>query len=95
MESTTTARKKNKFCSATSNAFLSLDQFGVAYQMKLEDGNASVSSPLGAIMSILLFLVLTGFSTSKMIVFLGKKDINILQTTQMHFYDDNYEFNTA
>ena len=87
-----TARKKNKFCSTTGNAFLSLDQFPGSYRMKLEDGNESVSSPLGSIMSILLFLVLIGFSTSKMIVFFGKHDINILQTTQINYFDDKYEF---
>ena len=65
-------RKKKKFCSSTNSAFLSLDQFGVAYQMKLEDGNQSVSSPLGAIMSILLFLIISAFSLSKMIVLIGK-----------------------
>ncbi len=61
--------------------------------MKLDnDGNKDLKSIMGAICSIMLTILVCIYAYQKMDVFLKKKDVDILSTTNGLFYSDEDTF---
>ena len=77
------------------------DQFGETFHMKLDGASDDLRSILGALCSLVLFLIVLGFAYLKADVLINKKDVDILSTVNDNFFtpDDvlNYSngFNIA
>lgn len=73
------------------------DKFGESYQMKLSgdgDGQTSVTSWMGSLCTLLMVLMLGGYTYQKVDVFIKKEGAVILQTLHDSYYgnDDNFGY---
>lgn len=76
------------------NKLKSQDQFGETFNMKLDAGSDDVRSILGALCSLILFIIVLGFAYLKADVLINKKDVDILSTSNDSFFtpDDVIKF---
>ena len=63
--------------------------------MKLDEGSDSIKSLMGSLCSILLTIVLFTYAYQKMDVLIGRKDIDVLQTTNEMYFPDDDEFSAT
>ena len=60
--------------------------------MRVDEGHASLASPLGSIISILLALILLAYTFLKVDSFINKKGVDIKVTDKANYYDASIEF---
>ena len=66
-----------------------IDKFGEGYQMKVDGGKVTALPTLaGTFCSVLLIIIVIGYTVMKIDVLLGKKDIDILMAVNESFLDD-------
>ena len=63
--------------------------------MKLEHDESAYTSCLGAMCTIVVAIFLFGFSYTKMITLVGRKDVDIIESTQDFYFEDNERFSAA
>ena len=73
-----TKRQTSKFSRrGVSRVFLSLDLFQSQSTWRVDEANASLASPVGAISSILLCIVLLAYTALKVDTFVNKKAVDV------------------
>ena len=75
-----------------SRVFLSLDLFQSQSTWRVDEANASLASPVGAISSILLSIVLLAYTALKVDTFVNKKAVDIKVSEISDYYDSTVEF---
>ena len=60
--------------------------------MQLEEDKQSVHTLCGSICSLLLIVVVASYAYQKTDVWLQKKDVDIMTSTQTDFFDEHYVF---
>ena len=60
--------------------------------MKIDDGKDALPSKLGALCSFLFFLAMVSYTSYKLYILEGKKNIDIVQAVKVNHYDNNYTF---
>ena len=68
------------------------DQFGQSFTFLIDEGRDALPSKIGAICSILLFVVVLAYTVYKISVLEGKTSIDILQAVKENHFDDSYVF---
>ena len=72
-----------------------MDQFGQKFSMKLDGETDSVQTSMGSICSLILFAIVTVYAYLKVDVWLNKKDVDIMTSTQTDFFTDDYVFDNS
>ena len=72
--------------------FLSYDQFGQPYELKIGEKRSALPSKMGSFCSILLLVVLFAYAGYKASILEGKKKVDIVQAVQENYFDDSYVF---
>ena len=72
--------------------FLSQDQFGQAFKMRIESGKDTLYSKMGSLCSIMLKVILILFTIYKINILNGKKSIDIVQAVLENHFDDTHVF---
>ena len=62
------------------------------YQIKLEKGQDALPSKVGALCSLLLFVVMIVFTGYKISILNDKKSIDIIQAVKENHYDEHHVF---
>jgi len=72
------------------NKIKNQDAFGEQFRMKLDAGKGDLRSIVGALCSIVVFLLVLGYSFLKFDVFYAKKDVDILSTLNDNYFSADY-----
>ena len=72
-----------------------LDHFGQTYSMKIDQEKSILQTSMGSLCSIILLCIVTSYSVQKFNVWVERKDVDILWSTNDSFYDYNYNFTHA
>ena len=70
----------------------SIDQFGQAYRMKLNESEMKKFSFMGAMLTIMLFTMLLTFAISKLLAWKHKKDVDIMGAIVENAFDYTFKF---
>ena len=60
--------------------------------MRVDQGHASLASPIGSILSIMLAVILLAYTALKVDSYVNKKGVDIKVTKNANYYDSTYEF---
>ena len=71
------------------------DKFGQTYKIHLDDGSDALPSKVGALCSILLFVVMIVYTGYKISILNGKKSIDIIQAVKENHFDDSHIFTAS
>ena len=94
MPSSTLTDIKTKSTSRFSRALLSIDQFPEPLQMQMDGGKTSIGSPIGALCSILMLIVVIAYAAQKTVILVNGSDTN-LQVTRLEDFFQGSESLTA
>ena len=72
---------------------IGLDSFGQSFSMKLHDGMDKLHTLSGLTFSVLLVLIMMGYTFQKIDILQNRRDFSILSTIKENFYDQDYEIN--
>ena len=92
------AKQPNRFTKTVvkaESAFQGLDHFGQTYSMKIDQEKSILQTSMGSLCSIILLCIVTSYSVQKFNVWVERKDVDILWSTNDSFYDYNYNFTHA
>ena len=73
---------------------VSNDSFGQSFSMKFKDGNQAVPTISGFVFSIILSVILIGYSYQKFDILINKKDAKIFSTDKISAIADTEVFDT-
>ena len=82
---------KAKSKSSFGDKIQSMDRFGESFTMKFEGGKKQLKSITGATLSILLIIVLLGYTALKVDTLLRRNQISIISAVNEDFYEDTYQ----
>ena len=60
--------------------------------MRVDQGHASLASPIGSILSIVLAVILLAYTALKVDSYVNKKGVDIKVTNNQDYYSSQYEF---
>ena len=81
---------KGKSNSSFGDKIMTMDRFGESFTMKFEGGKKQLKSITGATLSILLIIVLLGYTALKVDTLLRRNQISIISAVNEDFYEDTY-----
>ena len=70
------------------NSLKSTDLFSERFRMRLDDGEASISTVTGALCSLLIVILLVLYFYLKLDVLVYRKDVDVLSTLKDYQFDD-------
>ena len=73
----------------------SIDQFGESFRMKLDKHRHSVNSTIGSFFSFIMFVVVAAYAYQKTDVWLEKKDVDIMSSTQRQAHGTDMIFDAS
>lgn len=71
---------------------LDLDKFSSSMQLGIDKGRKNLPSKLGALCTVLLFVILVAFAAYKLDIVGQRKRIDIFQAVYENYFDDAYVF---
>lgn len=71
---------------------LAQDQFSQQFRMKLDLGIEALPSAAGVVFSILLFIVVLGYTAQKCEILINKRDVDIMSVTKKDYYSQHEQF---
>ena len=75
--------------------FKQIDGFAEGFSMKLERDESHYTSYFGALSTIVVACFMLGFCYTKMLTLLGRKDVDIIESTQDFHFPDSDQFSAA
>ena len=72
---------------------IGLDSFGQSFSMKLHDGVDKLPTLSGLTFSVLLVLIMIGYTFQKIDILQNRRDFSIFSTVKENFYDKDFEIN--
>ena len=70
----------------------SIDSFGSSFTMQIEKDKSELKTLMGSFFTFLIFVVSAVYSLQKVDVWMAKKDVDIMSSTQAGFFNDSYTF---
>ena len=68
------------------------DSFGETFKMKLSQGQASLPSIMGTVLSFIYFGLVLGYTVLKFDILTNRKDVDITMSVKDTYYNDSYPF---
>ena len=69
-----------------------MDRFGESFTMKFEGGKTQLKSITGTTLTILLIIILLGYTALKVDNLIKRSKVDIISAVNEDFYDENYRF---
>ena len=70
----------------------SIDSFGSSFTMQIEKDKSELKTLMGSLFTFLIYVVSAVYSLQKVDVWMAKKDVDIMSSTQAAYFDDSYIF---
>ena len=99
---TVSVREDKKFCKSKGRsqskfngffeAFKSQDIFGESFHMKIDGRYSALSTWMGALCTLLIFIIIGLNTYLKVVTLLSRKDVNIVQVLHANYHSEEFEF---
>ena len=70
----------------------SIDSFGSSFTMQIEKDKSELKTIIGSLFTFLIYIVSSVYFLQKIDVWIAKKDVDIMSSTQAGYFNDSYIF---
>ena len=76
----------------TGQYLKSYDSFGETFKMKLDQGQSSLKSVMGTVLSFIYFTIVIGYTVQKFDILISRKDVDIALAVRDNYFGDDDAF---
>ena len=75
--------------------FTSLDKFGSAFGLRIDEGEQELKTKMGASCTIMVFFLTMVYAGYRASILQAKSDVEVQASIQRNYYDDSFTFGAA